>query len=41
MNQNFRDAAIFADIVTLKEYLQKQPAIVHEVDQYGFTGRIN
>ena len=37
MNQNFRDAALYADIEVLKEFLSKEPAIVNEVDQYGFT----
>ena len=37
MNQNFRDAALFADIEALKEFLSKEPNIVNEADQYGFT----
>ena len=37
MNQNFRDAALYADIEVLKEFLLKEPEIVNEVDQFGFT----
>lgn len=37
MNKKFRDAAIFADVKKLKEFISIEPELVHEVDQFGFT----
>lgn len=37
MNQNFRDAALYADIKSLNEFIATEPNLVHEVDKFEFT----
>ena len=37
MNQEFRDAALYGELDTLKSLLEKDPQLVHEKDEYEFT----
>ena len=37
MNQEFRDAAIYGDFDTVTKFLETDPSLVSERDEYGFT----